>query len=57
MMDNPYSNFHEVVRDLQSLIADIEIIRQKIVEQSGISYFSQDARQVALYQVKVYTLV
>lgn len=43
-----YSNFCQVVEDLQSLIQDIEEIRQKIVTVSGVSYASQDARHVAL---------
>lgn len=43
-----YSNFGQVVKDLQSLIQAIEDIRQKIVTVSGVSYASQDARQVAL---------
>jgi len=43
-----YSNFDQVLKDLQSLNQAIEDIRQKIVTTSGVSYASQDARQVAL---------
>lgn len=43
-----YSNFDQVLKDLQSLNQTIEDIRQKIVTVSGVSYASQDARQVAL---------
>jgi len=43
-----YSNFDQVLQDLQSLNQAIEDIRQKIVTVSGVSYASQDARQVAL---------
>jgi hypothetical protein len=43
-----YSNFDQVLQDLQSLNQAIEDIRQKIVTVSGVSYASQDARHVAL---------
>jgi hypothetical protein len=43
-----YSNFDQVLKDLQGINQDIEDIRQKIVSVSGVSYASQDARQVAL---------
>ena len=43
-----YSNFGQVLTDLQILNQTIEDIRQRIVTTSGISYTSQDARQVAL---------
>ncbi|MBI2918378.1 MAG: hypothetical protein HYY01_10345 [Chloroflexi bacterium] len=43
-----YSNFNHVLKDLQSLNQAIEEIRQKIVTVNGVSYTSQDARQVAL---------
>jgi hypothetical protein len=43
-----YSNFDQVLKDLQSLNQAIEDIRQKIVTVSGVSYASQDARHVAL---------
>jgi hypothetical protein len=43
-----YSNFDHVLKDLQSLNQVIEEIRQKIVTVCGVSYTSQDARQVAL---------
>lgn len=43
-----YSNFQQVLKDLQSLNQAIEDIRQKIVTVSGVSYESQDARHVAL---------
>ncbi len=43
-----YSNFDQVLEDLQSLNQAIEDIRQKIVTVSGVSYASQDARHVAL---------
>ena len=43
-----YSNFEQVIKDLQNLNQAIEDIRQKIVTVSGVSYASQDARQVAL---------
>ncbi|MFC1604218.1 hypothetical protein ACFL5F_04240 [Planctomycetota bacterium] len=43
-----YSNFNQVLKDFQSLNQIIEDIRQKIVTVSGVSYVSQDARQVAL---------
>lgn len=43
-----YSNFDQIVYDLQSLNQTIEDIRQKIVTVSGVSYASQDARHIAL---------
>jgi hypothetical protein len=43
-----YSNFDQVIDDLQRLNQAIEVIRQKVVSMSSISYVSQDARQVAL---------
>ena len=43
-----YSNFNQVLEDLQGLIKAIEDIRKKIVIVSGVSYESQDARHVAL---------
>ena len=43
-----YSNFDQVLNDLRSLNQAIEVIRQKVVTVSSISYASQDARQVAL---------
>ena len=43
-----YSNFDQVLKDLQSLNQAIEDIRQKIVTVCGVSYASQDARHVAL---------
>lgn len=43
-----YSNFDQVLSDLQSLNQAIEDIRQKIVNVCEISYASQDARHVAL---------
>jgi hypothetical protein len=43
-----YSSFDQVLKDLQSLNQAIEDIRQKLVAMSGVSYVSQDARQVAL---------
>jgi uncharacterized protein YoaH (UPF0181 family) len=43
-----YANFDQVLKDLQSLNQAIEDIRQKIVTMSGVSYASQDSRQVAL---------
>lgn len=43
-----YSNFDQVLNDLQSLNQAIEDIRQKIVTVCGVSYASQDARHVAL---------
>lgn len=43
-----YYNFNQVLKDFQGLNKTIENIRQKIVSVSGISYASQDARQVAL---------
>ena len=43
-----YSNFDQVLEDLQSLNQAIEDIRQKIVTVNGVPYASQDARHVAL---------
>ncbi|MEG8990929.1 hypothetical protein VJY32_14285 [Ignavibacteria bacterium 4148-Me] len=43
-----YSNFDQVLQDLQSINQAIEAIRQRIVTVSGVSYASQDARHVAL---------
>jgi len=43
-----YSNFDQVLKDLQSLNQAIENIRQKLVTVSGVLYVSQDARHVAL---------
>jgi len=43
-----YSNFNQVLKDLQSLNQAIEDVRQKIVTVSGVSYASQDARHLAL---------
>jgi len=43
-----YSNFDQVLNDLQSLNQAIEDIRQKIVTVCGVSYASRDARHVAL---------
>jgi len=43
-----YSNFRQVLNDLENLIHDIEVVRQRLVRESGIPYGSQDARQVAL---------
>jgi hypothetical protein len=43
-----YSNFDQVLTDLQKLNQAIETIRQKIVTETQIAYISQDARHVAL---------
>jgi len=43
-----YSNFNQVLSDLQIQNHSIEDIRQKIVTVCGVSYASQDARHVAL---------
>jgi hypothetical protein len=43
-----YSNFGQVLEDFLRLNQAIEDIRKKIETVSGVSYKSQDARQVAL---------
>ena len=45
---NNYSDFNQVLGDLQNLNLYMESIRQKIVTVCKISYASQDARHVAL---------
>lgn len=43
-----YSDFYQVIDDLQTLNITIEDIRQRIVTSSQVAYTSQDARHVAL---------